>query len=429
MTYRTLRRSTWTNVKAARPIWRLDGRRGFQRSTVKEQDDERLRILFCGADAFSVESLKALHAESKAPNSNIVSIDVVTKIDKKAGRGMKQLKSPPIKPAALELGLPVHQIDTFTGWSPPEYGMARNPYINLVIAVSFGLLIPPRILRNAKFGGLNVHPSMLPDLRGAAPIQWTIIRGRRNTGISIQTLHPSKFDEGVVLAQTPQPGLAIPNPDTVTFKELRSMLAPIGAEMLVKAIQNRLYLPPYDAVQPRAGAAGLHLSFAPKVTTQHRAVNFQTMTRIQILRRNRAIPKLFAVAERVTGTPKKNRILFETDLRASTHEEMERMPDVCRSIPNGVPFAILNESEDIYHSSAPLNINVNLEYSGRRGHIISPTITVAGHRPGAAAAAAARAKFFDEPTAVGDQRLYVFHAPLSVPEPNEAAEAGRSPPT
>lgn len=67
----------------------------------------------------------------------------------------------PIKRVALEeLSLPIHQIDTFTGWLPPR---PSGESINLVVAVSFGLLVPPRILNNAKYGGLNVHPSMLPE--------------------------------------------------------------------------------------------------------------------------------------------------------------------------------------------------------------------------------------------------------------------------
>lgn len=67
----------------------------------------------------------------------------------------------PIKNIAIaELDLPVHQIDTFTGWEPPR---PNDENINLIIAVSFGLLVPPRILNVAKYGGLNVHPSMLPE--------------------------------------------------------------------------------------------------------------------------------------------------------------------------------------------------------------------------------------------------------------------------
>jgi methionyl-tRNA formyltransferase len=73
--------------------------------------------------------------------------------------------------------------------------------------------VPPRILQKLKYGGLNVHPSLLPDLRGAAPIEHAILSGRNYTGVSVQTLHPLHFDHGVVLAQTPAPGIPI-GPDT-----------------------------------------------------------------------------------------------------------------------------------------------------------------------------------------------------------------------
>lgn len=67
----------------------------------------------------------------------------------------------PIKNVAnTELGLNIHQIDTFTGWTPPQ---VHDQPFNMVVAVSFGLLVPPRILNSAKYGGLNVHPSMLPE--------------------------------------------------------------------------------------------------------------------------------------------------------------------------------------------------------------------------------------------------------------------------
>lgn len=69
----------------------------------------------------------------------------------------------PIKDAARELSLPVHEIDTFTGWSPPIYPGSPQEVINLIIAVSFGLFVPPRILGAAKYGGLNLHPSLLPE--------------------------------------------------------------------------------------------------------------------------------------------------------------------------------------------------------------------------------------------------------------------------
>jgi len=118
-----------------------------------------LRVLFCGSDDFSCESLRALHQEQQDNSELIASIDVMCRPGKKSGRGMTQIRDVPIKAVAKELGLTIHERDTFTGWELPR---PQNESINLIIAVSFGLFVPPRILKSSEYGGLNVHPSLLP---------------------------------------------------------------------------------------------------------------------------------------------------------------------------------------------------------------------------------------------------------------------------
>jgi methionyl-tRNA formyltransferase len=167
--------------------------------------------------------------------------------------------------AAKEFSLPTHVIDTFTGWTPPV------PF-NLVIAVSFGLLVPPRILGLAKYGGLNVHPSLLPDLRGPAPIEHAILNRREHTGVSIQTLHPQHFDQGTVLAQTPAPGIAISR--TATAAELETRLATQGAQMLLDVLMERKHIPPLQD----AGWYHGPVSYAPKATKNDRFVSFADKT-------------------------------------------------------------------------------------------------------------------------------------------------------
>ncbi|KAJ4388258.1 Methionyl-tRNA formyltransferase, partial [Neurospora sp. IMI 360204] len=119
-----------------------------------------LRILFCGSDVFSCYSLKALHAEHKANPGLIKSIDVMVRPGKAVGRGYKEIRQVPIQNLAEELSLSIHVRDTFTGWSLPQ--TPDGEPINLIVAVSFGLFVPPRCLNQAKYGGLNVHPSLLP---------------------------------------------------------------------------------------------------------------------------------------------------------------------------------------------------------------------------------------------------------------------------
>lgn len=130
------------------------------------------RILFCGSDQFSVESLKAVNELRRKAPSAASSLDVVVKKGKPAGRGRKSIRdgtacplntqpqhaddlSVPLKEAANSLSLPCHEISTFTGWQPPP--------VDLVIAVSFGLFVPKRILGAATYGGMNLHPSLLPE--------------------------------------------------------------------------------------------------------------------------------------------------------------------------------------------------------------------------------------------------------------------------
>ncbi|EAA31723.2 Formyltransferase [Neurospora crassa] len=203
-----------------------------------------LRILFCGSDVFSCYSLKALHAEHKANPGLIKSIDVMVRPGKAFGRGYKEIRQVPIQNLAEELSLPIHIRDTFTGWSLPQ--SPHGEPINLIVAVSFGLFVPPRILNQAKYGGLNVHPSLLPDLRGPAPLHHALLNRLSHTGVSLQTLSPQTFDAGTVIAQTPLPG--IPIPPACTVSQLHDLLAPLGADMLVSSLQKGLHVPPLAPV-------------------------------------------------------------------------------------------------------------------------------------------------------------------------------------
>lgn len=183
----------------------------------------------------------------------------------------------PIKRAAQSLGLSVHQIDTFKDWNPP------NP-LNLVIAVSFGLLFPARILRVAEYGGLNVHPSLLPDLRGPAPLHHAILKRRTLTGVSLQTMHPTKFDHGDVLAQGPGQGVPISN--STTPQQLLEILGPLGAEMLTEAIEQGIFVPPVRDILKRRPEPE-DLAHAPKITPEDRRIDWETWDAEEIKLRDR----------------------------------------------------------------------------------------------------------------------------------------------
>ncbi|EEH43410.1 methionyl-tRNA formyltransferase [Paracoccidioides brasiliensis Pb18] len=249
-----------------------------------------LRILFCGSDSFSIASLNTLYKEHVNNPETIASIDVVCRPGKRVGRGLKNFREVPIKAAATQLSLPVHEIDTFTGWKPPR---PQGADINLIIAVSFGLFVPHRILSTAKYGGLNVHPSLLPDFRGPAPLHHTLLAGETRTGVTLQTLDAKKFDHGIILDQTPPPGFSIPDPDTCDVPRLLNLVSEKGAQMLVEGIRNRVFVPPLKGVGWLKPVEGVSLRYAGKITSEDRHINWKSWTADEISRCQRVLGLLW----------------------------------------------------------------------------------------------------------------------------------------
>jgi len=284
-----------------RPVVRsLNVRQGRFYGTNSKTSDP-LRILFCGSDDFSGTALVALYNEHVSNPSLIESIDVVVRPGKRTGRNLKSVREVPIKAVAQELNLQIHERDTFTGWEPPR---PQEAPINLIIAVSFGLLVPPRLLKAAKYGGLNVHPSLLPDLRGPAPLQHALLAGREYTGVTLQTLHPEKFDNGMILAQTPTPGLKIPNPTGCTYPELLEFISPKAADFLVQGIRDRTYVPPLRSMGQIQRGPKSQLIHAPKITAEDRQINWMAWSSEVFARRARVLGRLWTVSG-------KKRLIFE----------------------------------------------------------------------------------------------------------------------
>ena len=206
---------------------------------------------------------------------------MLSKPDKPVDRGLKKVKAPLINRVASAHRLPIHQINTFKGWSPPK------PY-DLVVAVSFGLLVPGRILGAARYGGLNVHPSLLPDLRGPAPIIHALLKEKQHTGVTLQTMHPTMFDHGTILAQTEK----IPLRPTSTPDELLQKLGPLGAGLLCRGIETGLFLQPRD-IDLTSNLNPTEHDFAPKITLEDRHIDWATWTAHEILLRDRVLGELW----------------------------------------------------------------------------------------------------------------------------------------
>ncbi|KAH0599826.1 hypothetical protein MHUMG1_02616 [Metarhizium humberi] len=186
--------------------------------------------------------------------------------------------------------------------------MAKLPDgTNLVIVVSFGLFVPPRILASAKYGGLNVHPSLLPDLRGPAPIHHALLRGDTHMGVSLQTLDDRAFDHGTVLAQSPAPGMPIA-PDA-SFQEVLSAAAVKGAEMLIQGLRDGVHVAPREDVGWKAAALqGKQLVHAPKITKADGQIHWSAWTAEQFARRVRVLGSVWTHAVSDRGVRK--RVIF-----------------------------------------------------------------------------------------------------------------------
>lgn len=184
--------------------------------------------------------------------SSIEVVAVVTNPDRAAGRGLA-LRSSPVKVAALEAGVEVLQPERAGDDELRERLEAIDPDVATVVA--YGRILPPRLLDVPKLGFVNVHFSLLPDLRGAAPVQHALIDGLGSTGVSIMVLSEG-MDEGPVLASEV---VAIDHDDTAA--SLGRRLAVVGARLLVPTLQQLETGSLVAEAQDDAGA-----TYAPKIS-------------------------------------------------------------------------------------------------------------------------------------------------------------------
>ena len=183
-----------------------------------------MKLVFCGTPLFAVPSLERLAAAGF--NLQLV----VTQPDRPQGRGM-ELTAPPVKHSALKLGLPVLQPEKIRKNEDFQAQLtALRP--DAIIVVGYGRIIPPWMLTLPPYGNINVHASLLPKYRGAAPIQWAIANGETTTGVTTMLLNEG-LDTGDTLLQKQ---LAIRDDDTSLT--LAPRLAELGAELLTDTLHG-----------------------------------------------------------------------------------------------------------------------------------------------------------------------------------------------
>lgn len=178
----------------------------------------RPRALFFGTPELAVPTLRALMLLADV-------VLVVTQPDRPSGRGMK-LTAPPTKVVAMEAGIPVLQP---TKVRTPEFAaQLRELKADIAVVIAYGRILPRPVLDAARLGSVNVHASLLPKYRGAAPIQWSIVNGDRETGVCLMQMDEG-MDTGAVLATARTP--IDPNE---TGGELGTRLSQLGAELLTQ---------------------------------------------------------------------------------------------------------------------------------------------------------------------------------------------------
>lgn len=182
-----------------------------------------MNIVFMGTPDFAEASLRAL-----LDTKHTVSA-VFTQPDKPRGRGMKESFSP-VKELALENNIPVYQPLAFKDGAATETLRSLSP--DLLVVVAYGRILPQTFLDVAKFGSINLHGSLLPKYRGAAPIQWAVLNGDQTTGVSVQFM-AAAMDAGDVIASR-----ETPIGEFETSGQLFDRLMAMGAELLVDTVDR-----------------------------------------------------------------------------------------------------------------------------------------------------------------------------------------------
>ena len=221
-----------------------------------------LNILFMGTPDFAMESLKAIY-EAKF---NIVG--VVTNPDKPQGRGMK-VSYTPVKKYALEKNIPIYQPEHIKN-NPEMLKTIKKINPDVICVVAYGKILPKEILDIPRFGAINVHGSLLPKYRGAAPIQWAVINGDKTTGITTMYM-----DEGMDTGD-----MILKKEDFIEDNETTGMLwerlSKMGGELLVETLKKV-----ENDIAPRTKQQG-EASYAPMLNKEMARIDWENKTASEI---------------------------------------------------------------------------------------------------------------------------------------------------
>lgn len=229
------------------------------------------RVVFMGSPEFALPSLRAL-SKSQTCSYNVVG--VVTQPDRASGRG-RGIKMPPVKTLALELGIPVIQPEKLRAPEAMDQLRAWDP--DLIVVAAFGQLLKPDVLELPRFGCINVHASLLPRWRGAAPINAAILAGDEETGVTIMKMDAG-LDTGAILTQR---AIRLTRDDTAG--SVTAALSTLGADLLLATLPDFLAGKLTPIPQPAEG-----VTYAPMLKKEDGRLDF-TRPAEELERRVRAM--------------------------------------------------------------------------------------------------------------------------------------------
>lgn len=239
----------------------------------------RARVVFFGTSNFAVPILERLVASPYRP------FLVVSTPGKPAGRGM-ELREPPVKLVADQLGIPVIQPESLKTCPPGrrvenclpagKAGKLKIPAADLFIVAAYGKILPKELLAIPAHGALNIHPSIIPRWRGPSPVQFTILNGDAETGVTIM-LMDEKVDHGPILRNSK---FKIPN-SKITAVELSDVLAKLGADLLLETIPEWLvgHISPEEQDHAQATFSRILMKEDGRIDWSHPAVEIERMIR------------------------------------------------------------------------------------------------------------------------------------------------------
>ena len=200
----------------------------------------RIRTVFCGTPHFAVPTLKHLLAQA-----DFELLGVITQPDRPRGRG-HDVSFSPVKQIALEAKIPVHQPEKIRG--PEVHDLLQKLTLDCIVIIAYGQIIPARLLPIPKLGWINLHASLLPKYRGAAPIHWAIANGETRSGVTTMLIDAG-MDTGDMLLQRE---ITIGRKETAP--ELAARLAELGAPLVAETLRGLAAVTIVQRPQDHSGA-------------------------------------------------------------------------------------------------------------------------------------------------------------------------------